>query len=299
MSKYNSASKIEIKGYDDLFGKVVASETMNTVIDIPLEDLHGFKNHPFKMHKDVLEEMVDSIKKHGVLMPGICRRDKDGYEIISGHTRCEACRIIGLKSMPMIEKELSDEEATIIMVDSNIQRDDVLISEKAKAYKMRYNAMKRPGVKGDSLAAMSEETGENAKKIQRYIWLARLNDYLLDMVDEKKLPVTQALDLSFLNNTEQKIVIDVMSELHLIPTMQQTSEMKLKSKECVLDRNMILSIICSTMVKKTARKVTIKANELSRYFDEDVTEKEIAEIIIQLLEERKRKEEEYEGTISI
>lgn len=295
MNKKSSASKIELKKFDDLFGvnDISADNEALAVRDIPIAELHEFKNHPFKIHEKELEEMVESVRQYGVLVPGICRaRTEGGFEIIAGHTRCEACKRAGVTTMPMIIKEVDDDEATIIMVDSNIQREDVLVSEKAKAYKMRYDAMKHQGVKGNSLKAMSEETGENEKKIQRFIWLARLSDTLLDMVDNKKLPMAQAVDLSFLSIKEQVAVVDVMNELHLIPTMAQTSEMKTVSMDKGLDRTHILAIICPGVAKKSPRKVTFKADKLSRYFDDNVTEKEITEIIIRLLDEWKRREGE-------
>lgn len=295
MSKMSSASKIELKKFDDLFGSedMLASDSALSVVEIPLNELYEFKDHPFKIHEDELEEMVESVRQYGILVPGICRiRADGGYEIVAGHTRCEACRRVGLETVSMIIKELSDDEAIIIMVDSNIQRENVLVSEKARAYKMRYDAIKHQGVKGNSLQLISEETGENAKKIQRYIWLARLCDALLELVDTKKLPVAQALDLSFLNIKEQAIVLDVMKELCLVPTKEQTSAMKEAGQKTGLDRNMVLAIICPGAVKKTTRKVTIKADKLSKYFDEKMSEKEMTDIIISLLEDWKRKEAE-------
>lgn len=180
MNKSNSASKIKMKSFDDLFGTNENLEQANAnggeIREIPLASLHTFRNHPFQIHEDKLEEMVESVRQYGVLVPGIARmRPQGGYEIIAGHTRKAACELAGLDTMPMFIRNLSDDEATIVMVDSNIQREDIFPSEKARAYSMRYYAMKHQGIKGDkgsSLDIMSEETGENAKKIQRYIRLA-------------------------------------------------------------------------------------------------------------------------------
>lgn len=168
MNKSNSASKIKMKSFDDLFGTNENLEQANAnggeIREIPLASLHTFRNHPFQIHEDKLEEMVESVRQYGVLVPGIARmRPQGGYEIIAGHTRKAACELAGLDTMPMFIRNLNDDEATIVMVDSNIQREDIFPSEKARAYSMRYYAMKHQGIKGDkgsSLDIMSEETGE-------------------------------------------------------------------------------------------------------------------------------------------
>lgn len=166
MNKSNSASKIKMKSFDDLFGTNENLEQANAnggeIREIPLASLHTFRNHPFQIHEDKLEEMVESVRQYGVLVPGIARmRPQGGYEIIAGHTRKAACELAGLDTMPMFIRNLNDDEATIVMVDSNIQREDIFPSEKARAYSMRYYAMKHQGIKGDkgsSLDIMSEET---------------------------------------------------------------------------------------------------------------------------------------------
>ena len=288
MSKMNSASKIELKKFDDLFGDAVVAEESQGIIEIPVDDLYEFKGHPFKIHEDELQEMVDSVAQFGVLVPGICRpRPEGGYEILAGHTRREACRRAGLNTIPMLVKDVNDDEATIIMVDSNIQREDVLVSEKAKAYKMRYDAMKHQGVKGNSLKVMQSETGDSVKQIQRYLWIARLSDELLAMMDDKKLPMAQGVDISFLSVKEQKLVLELINEFHLIPTMFQTAEMKELSQKGMLNHATLMQVIKPTAGKKPARKVTFKADKLSRYFADDVSEKEITEIIFKLLDEWK------------
>jgi ParB family chromosome partitioning protein len=295
MSKIKSASKIKINSFDDLFGmdETVGSIGENyTVKEIPLVELHEFKNHPFHAKEDKVEEMAESIAKHGVLVPGICRmRSMGGYEIIAGHTRKAACEKAGLNTMPMVVKNLSDDDAVIVMVDSNIQREDVLISEKARAFKMRYEAMKHQGAKGNSLAAMSEDTGENAKKIQRYIWIARLNDELLDMVDAKKLPFAQATDISFLNTEEQQWVLDAINDLHIIPSMVQSAELKELSQKQTLEITVVRQLLEPKTEPVKKRKVTIKAEKLNDYFADDVSEEEITEIIMELLEDWKRRQE--------
>lgn len=286
MNKIHSASKIELKNFDDLFRS--SEECEEGIREIPISELFEFKKHPYKIHETELADMIESIRQFGVLVPGICRpRTDGGYEILAGHTRREACRQAGLVTMPMLVKNVNDDDATIIMVDSNIQRENVLVSEKSKAYKMRYDAMKHQGVKGNSLKTMHDETGESEKQIQRYLWLSRLDDELLALMDEKKLPMTQGVDISFLGVDEQRLVLEAIQELHLIPTMLQTAEIKNCSQKGILNRATLMQIIKPVSAKKPVRKVTFKADKLDRYFDDDVSDKEIAEIIIQLLDEWK------------
>ena len=296
MSKAGSASKIKVTSFNDLFGNtdtISESRISNDVREIPLTELYEFKNHPFHADADKLEEMAGSINNFGVLVPGICRmRPQGGYEIIAGHTRKLACEMAGLRTMPMVIKNLSDDEATIVMIDSNIQREDILISEKAKAYKMRYDAMKHQGVQGNSLSAMSKETGENAKKIQRYIWLARLSDDLLELVDAKKLPMAQAIDISFLEIKEQQWVLDAINDLHVTPSMEQSAEIKNLSQKQSLEERVVRQILSPKAVKPKPRQVTFKAERLNDYFPDNYSEDEIEDIIITLLEEWKRKGEE-------
>ena len=182
MSKNRLEGKIKLASYNDLFG--LSNEELseeNAIREISLEDLHPFEGHPFRVLDDEkMNETVESVRKYGVLVPGIARpRKAGGYEIISGHRRHHASEIVGNKTMPMIIKNCSDDEATIIMVDANIQREDILLSEKAKAYKMKYEALKHQGKAGGiTVDIMAEATGESNKTIQRYVWLANLTDDL-------------------------------------------------------------------------------------------------------------------------
>lgn len=184
MSKLGSAAKVKLNSYDDLFGTAEVQADMGQVQEIPLSELHDFKGHPFKVLDDEkMQETVESIKNYGVLMPGIVRtRAEGGYEIIAGHRRKHGCELAGLSTMPVFVKEYSDDEATVIMVDTNIQREDILPSEKARAYAMKYEAIKHQGRKGggNSLDEVGEAAGESGKTVQRYIWLARLSDELQD-----------------------------------------------------------------------------------------------------------------------
>ncbi len=284
MSKESIAKGIELKGFDELFGVSGANEIGN-IQNVLLSDLHPFKNHPFYQLDDgKMDELVDSIKKHGVLVPGIVRkRPEGGYEIVAGHNRREACKRLGMTSMPMIVRDLNDEEAIIIMVDSNIQREDLRTSEKAKAYKMKYDAMKRQGAKGNSLDQMVKEAGENAKQIQRYVWLGRLNDELLMYVDDKVLPKGQALDISFLKRKEQEWVKNAFEKNANKLTTVQSRAIKNRSLNGVLTQDMVEEIIAQ---KQTVRMkdVIIKKSIVNEYFDASYTNEMIQKTIIELLE---------------
>lgn len=174
MSRTKALEKVKLTRFDDLFGgKEEPVVEAGEVKQIPISELHEFHNHPFQIRSDEeLEEMIESVRQHGVLVPGIVRSRKEGgYEIIAGHTRRHVCELLGIDTMPVFVKDLDDNEASLIMVDSNIQRENILPSEKARAYKIKYDAMKNQGKEGNSLQKMSEESGENYKSIQRYIWL--------------------------------------------------------------------------------------------------------------------------------
>lgn len=299
MNKSNSASKIKMKSFDDLFGTNENLEQANAnggeIREIPLASLHTFRNHPFQIHEDKLEEMVESVRQYGVLVPGIARmRPQGGYEIIAGHTRKAACELAGLDTMPMFIRNLNDDEATIVMVDSNIQREDIFPSEKARTYSMRYYAMKHQGIKGDkgsSLDIMSEETGENAKKIQRYIRLAKLSDELLDFVDRKKIGFIQGVDLSYLNEEQQQWVLDIILDRNIFPNIEQSARLKASCRENMLTQEEVRNIMLPEQVLAKPRKVTFKADRLDDYFDEGYTEEKITEVIINLLDEWKKRGE--------
>ena len=295
MNKSNSASKIKMKSFDDLFGTNENLEQANAnggeIREIPLASLHTFRNHPFQIHEDKLEEMVESVRQYGVLVPGIARmRPQGGYEIIAGHTRKAACELAGLDTMPMFIRNLNDDEATIVMVDSNIQREDIFPSEKARAYSMRYYAMKHQGIKGDkgsSLDIMSEETGENAKKIQRYIRLAKLSDELLDFVDRKKIGFIQGVDLSYLNEEQQQWVLDIILDRNIFPNIEQSARLKASCRENMLTQEEVRNIMLPEQVLAKPRKVTFKADRLDDYFDEGYTEEKITEVAEQFGESRR------------
>ena len=277
MSK-DSAAKIHIKGFNDLFGgsdkysdiddlnnnenvRKIAEELLKDSIQVKISKLHAFKNHPFIVREDEkLKEMVASIEKVGILNPIIIREDgKDGYEIISGHTRCEAAKRAGLTEIPAIVREYDDDMAIIAMVDSNLQREELSISEKARAYAMKYEALKHMDFEGNRrLDAMSKEMGESNKTIQRIIALNKLSDDLLKLIDEKKLGMRQGLDLIDLNENKQKIVYDVLSNSNQKLTMEQSNKIKELNKEENLTNDALKEVLYLGVESKTKPAVSSK-----------------------------------------
>ena len=285
MNKRGSADKIKLSSFDDLFGTQEAGTGTEQVQEIPLCELHEFRGHPFKVVDDEkMQETVESIKNYGVLMPGIARpRAEGGYEIIAGHRRRHGCELAGLSTMPMFVRDYTDDEATIIMVDTNIQREDILPSEKARAYSMKYEAMKHQGKKGtgNSLDEVGEAAGESGKTVQRYIWLSRLSDELLEMVDKKKIGLVQGVDISFLTEQAQEWVQVIMEETGTNISTVQSAKLKEYGKKGELNMPMVRLIL--TEEKPKERKVTLKAEKISRYFPEEYSESEIENVIIELL----------------
>lgn len=294
MAKRNLGEKIKLSTYDEMFGTDTFGhddqKSEGQIINVPLRELHTFKNHPFKVLDDEkMEETVESVKAYGVLVPGIARpRKGGGYEIISGHRRRRASEIVGKTEMPFMVREYTDDEATIIMVDSNIQREDISISEKAKAYSMKYEAMKHQGAAGGiSLEKMSEESGESRKTIQRYICLARLSDELLELVDNKKLGVMQGLEISYLDETQQSIVYKVIEELGCVISVEQASRIREADKKGYLNEAYIKDML--TYVKQPVRKVVFNQKRLDSYFEPNMSNSDIEELIVKLLDEWKKK----------
>ena len=294
MAKRNLGERIKLQSYDEMFGLDTISpgdqKQEGQIVNIPLNELYEFKDHPFRVLDDEkMEETVESIKEHGVLMPGIARpRKEGGYEIISGHRRRRASELAGKTEMPFIIKDYSDDEATVIMVDSNIQREDILISEKAKAYHMKYMAMKHQGTAGGiSLDVMSEQTGESQKTVQRYIYLARLTDELLGLVDAKKLGVKQGVEISALDTTQQEIVYKVLSELGSVIDVEQATRIKEAGKKGYLNEAYLRDML--TYVKPPVRKVVFNQKKLDSYFDPTTSNSDIEDLIVKLLDEWKEK----------
>ena len=291
----SSAKKIELASVDDLFSTEEGRQDakLEKIQEIPLSELHPFKNHPFKVKDDeAMMETADSIKQYGVLVPAIARPDPEGgYELVAGHRRKRACELAGLEKMPVIIKDLTDDEATVIMVDSNIQREELLISEKAFAYKMKYEALKRQGKRSDltscqvgkKLAAeeVSQNTRDSSRQILRYIHLTELITELLELADEKKLPFNTAVEVSYLRSEEQQILLQYMSNHNMVPSMKQAKELKQISKERMLTYSEIDQICMNESTEKV--QVQIPAKKLKQYFPETYTKTQMEEIIFMLL----------------
>ena len=292
MSKAGSAAKVKLNSFDDLFGSSAGNDqATEQIIDAKLSDLHTFKDHPFKVLDDEkMEETTESIRLYGELVPGIARpRAGGGYEIIAGHRRKRGSELAGKDTMPVIVRNYTDDEATIIMVDSNIQREDILPSEKARAYSMKYEAMKHQGRKGSgsSLDEVGEAAGESGKTVQRYIWLSRLSDELLDMADKKKIGLVQGVELSFLTEQAQEWVQVIIEETGAAISTAQSTKLKEFGRKDELTLPMVRLIL--TEEKPKERKVMLKADRINRYFTEEYSNEDIENIICQLLEEWQKK----------
>ena len=295
MSKNASALKVKLSSYDELFG-AKAPAASDQIVNVTLSELHTFKNHPFHVNDDKeMEELAESIREHGVLIPGIVRpRAEGGYELIAGHRRKHGSELAGKTEMPVIVRDYSDDEATIMMVDSNIQRETILPSEKAKAYALKYEVLKHQGKKSgkSTLDQVGEAAGENSKKVQRYIWLSRLSDQLLQMVDEKRLGLSQGVDLSFLSKKSQQIVADAIEKSKCTVSMGQSAKLKEYEKKNELTSTVVRLILEEKNVHK--RKGTLKMDKLSQYFDDRYSSEEMEKIILHLLEEWKKTQEDIQ-----
>ena len=292
MNKTGSAAKVKLSSFDDLFGTSDGQAGTEQVQEIPLSELHDFKNHPFKVLDDEkMQETVESIKNYGVLVPGIVRpKAGGGYEIIAGHRRKHGCRLAGFATMPVFIRDYNDDEATVIMVDTNIQREDILPSEKAKAYSMKYEAMKHQGKRGNknSLAEVGEAAGESGKTVQRYIWLARLSDGLLDLVDKKKIGFVQGVDISFLEKQMQEWVQAVVEEADISISREQSAKLKEYGRNGELTPPMVRLIL--EKEKPAERKITIRQDKIKEFFTEDYSSEDIEGIIYQLLADWKSRQ---------
>lgn len=286
--KSKSAQKVKLASYDDLFG---TSEPMSgeVITSVPIGLLHTFKDHPFRVADDIkMQETVESVKKYGILVPGIVRpHPENGYEVVAGHRRWRACELAGLEEMPVIIRELDDDAATIIMVDTNIQREDILPSEKAHAYKMKYEAIKHQGSKGEKHTAelVGEAAGESGRTVQRYIRLAELVHELLDYVDAGKIPMMAGEKLSYLKEEGQAWVAEAIANSGLFPSKGQAEQLKVLSEAGELTEGKVYAIL----VKKEngGAGVTIPAKKIRGYFPTDYSKEQIEEVIYTLLEQWK------------
>lgn len=305
----SSAKNIVLAAYDDLFvptEEISTNENHETIQEISLSQLHSFKDHPFKvLDNEDMANLVESIKQYGVLVPVIVRLDPaGGYELIAGHRRHHASKLAGLETIPALVRSLDDDAATIIMVDSNLQRESLLPSERAFAYKMKLDAMKRRagrpskenlsqvGTQKRSDELLAEQVGESRNQIQRYIRLTKLVEPLLAMLDEKKIALNSAYKLSFLSKDEQAALIKVIKRTQIMPSLSQTQRLKTFSEDGTLSEAVISAILSKKKADK-AEKVTFKTNTLKKYFPDNYTTQDMQETIIALLEKWKEREESH------
>ena len=297
----SSARKVELASVDDLFTTEENRQdaAREKVMEIPLGELFPFPDHPFSVRDDdTMKETVESVKEYGVLMPAIARpREDGGYELVSGHRRKRACELAGLETMPVIVRNLDTDTATIFMVDSNLQRENILPMEKAKAYKMKLDAIRRRAgrpAKGDkensrqlvghleSAELVGRETGESGRQVQRYIRLTELSPPLQQMVDEKKIAVTPAVELSYLKPEEQALVVETIASEQATPSLSQAQRMKKLSQTGGLNEDTMLSIM--TEEKKPPKEdLTIPGETLRKYFPRSFTPRQMEDTIIKLL----------------
>ena len=301
----SSAKKIELASVDDLFSTEEGRQDakLEKIQEIPLSELHPFKNHPFKVKDDeAMMETADSIKQYGVLVPAIARPDPEGgYELVAGHRRHRASELAEKETMPVIVRDLDDDAATIIMVDSNLQRESLLPSERAFAYKMKLDAMKHQGERTDltsgqlvqkllSVEKVAEGTGESYKNVQRYIRLTELIPELLDMVDTGQIKFNPAVELSYLASEEQQDFLSAMDYAQAAPSLSQAQRIKKLAQEgeCTLDA---MCEIMNEIKKGELDRVTFKTDSLRKYFPKSYTNKQMEDKIIQLLEQWQKKRE--------
>ena len=297
----SSARNIELKSVDDLFAteEIREDAQREKVQNIPLGELHPFRNHPFKVKDDAaMQDTVDSVREYGVLVPAIARPNPDGgYELIAGHRRHHASELAGKETMPVIVRDLDDDAATIIMVDSNLQREELLPSERAFAYKMKLEAMKHQGERLDLTSAqvgrklenresreiLAEQVGQSRNQISRFIRLTELIPTLLDMVDERKIAFNPAVELSYLKKEEQTLLLEAMDSEQATPSLSQAQRLKKFSQQKMLSLD-VMRAVMSEEKKTDLDRVTLKNETLRKYFPKSYTPKQMEDTIIKLLE---------------
>ena len=304
----SSAKNIVLKSVDDIFQTEEnrADAQRERVQEIPLDQLKPFRNHPFKVRDDQrMLDTVDSIREYGVLVPAIARPDPEGgYELISGHRRKRGCEMAGLQTMPVIIRNLDDDAAVLVMVDSNIQREELLPSERAFAYKMKLEALKHQGARmdltscqvGTKLRAdekLAESVNESARTVQRFIRLTELISELLDMVDERKLAFNPAVEVSYLKRDEQRMLLEAMDAEQTTPSLSQAQRLKKFSQEGRLTEE-AMSAIMSEEKKSEMDKVTLRSDTLYKYFPKSYTPKQMEQTIIKLLDVWKQRQKNQE-----
>ena len=295
----SSGRNLSLTSYDDLFAtdESRADADREKVMEIPLSELFPFKDHPFKVKNDEkMQETADSIREYGVLVPAIARpREGGGYELISGHRRKMGCEIAGLETMPVIVRDMDDDAAVIVMVDSNIQRESLLPSERAFAFKMKLEAIKHQGARADITSSqlgtkllradelIAEQAGTSRNQIQRFVRLTNLIPEILDMVDNKKIALNPAVELSYLKPAEQEMLLDAMDCEQTTPSLSQAQRLKRFSQEGKLTEESMLAIM-SEEKKQDVDRVLLTRDTLRRYFPKDYTPKQMEDTILKLLQ---------------
>lgn len=308
------AKNIRLPSIDDLFSTEEERQDakLEKIQILPLSELHPFEGHPFQVRDDEeMDKMVDSVKEYGVMTPAIVRPRRDGgYEIVAGHRRCHASRRAGVDTMPCIVRDMDDDTAIILMVDSNCQREHILPSEKAKAYEMKLEAIKRQGRRSDltsgqvgpkleerrSNQIVAEKAGESVKQVQRFIRLNKLTPDLMQLVDDGRLKTTPAVELSYLTPEEQEEFLSYMEEEGCTPSLSQAQKLKAASKESVLTKDKIHGIMSarSPSVKPREPQLTIAVSKVERYFPKGCTSEQMESTILKLQENYYRKRQDYE-----
>lgn len=294
-------SDFDLPKLDDLFTtqEMRDDAKLERVQNIPLNELHPFKNHPFKiLNNEEMERMIESIRKVGAIIPALARPLPDsGYELISGHRRLAACQVLGIETMPVIVREMSDDEAVIAMVDANLQRETILPSEKAFAYKMKLDAIKHQGVTSRqvgekllSVTQVSKDSDDSERQIQRYIRLTYLISELLSMVDENKIAFNPAVEISYLEQSEQRVLLNAMEMNDCTPSHAQAIRLKKMSQDGVLNDEQIYAVM-SEEKPNQQEQLKFKKEELKKYFPPTYTDAQMRKDIIKGLELLKRQRE--------
>lgn len=302
------AKEIKMTSYDDLFNLDAQNveENVDKIVYLPLSELHMPTSHPFKVNDDAaMQEMTESVKQSGVLSPGIARPlENGGYELLAGNRRKRASELAGLDQMPIIVKNLTDDEAIILMVDSNLQREELLPSEKAFAYKLKLDAMKRQGIRNDltlspmetkldTAAELGKQSGESRDQVFRYIRLIELTHDLLELVDEKKIAFRPAVELSYLTQEEQKILYDVIDSDEVFPSIKQAQDLRHYSKEGRFNEDIVMVIL--NQEKPIEHKITLDGNWVRKRFPKSMTPQQIKDRInkaLDLLEKAERQKQQ-------
>lgn len=301
MAKRNTDFTLSTKVLDDLFSTQEERDDakLERVQNIPLCELHPFKDHPFKIqNNEEMQRMIESIRKVGAITPAVARPLPDGgYELISGHRRLAACQVLGVETMPVIVREMTDDEAVIAMVDANLQRETILPSEKAFAYKMKLDAIKHQGVASRqlgekllSVSQVSKDSEDSERQIQRYIRLTYLIPELLSMVDDNKIAFNPAVELSYLQSSEQQILLDAMELNDCTPSHAQSIRLKKLSQEGMLDDQAIYEVMAEQKPNQQEH-IRFKREDLKQYFPPRYTDEQIKRDIIKGLELLKRQRE--------